>query len=128
MAGSVLAKMVMVLFCSPILPRLLNRTRTDDFAPGATGSRGHSGVVHPHDAVILLIISGNSPVLVKAKTCSTVSPSVKRTEVMDTRFGKGNSGHLCRRRFFGGLALLPVIATDLPKTYTSYSRYKQPIS
>src|SRR4028118_1633527 len=74
--GFVLANTVMVLFCSPILPRLLNRTRIDDLAPGATGSRGHSGVVQPQEAVMLLIIKGNSPLLVKANVCSTVSPSV----------------------------------------------------
>lgn len=43
-------------------------------APGATGSRFHSGVVHPHPARTLVSISGAVPVFLKEKTWETLPP------------------------------------------------------
>ena len=64
-AGDVLAKTVMVLACGPALPLVLNFILIDDVSPGATGSRGHSEAVQPHETPTLFIMSGNSPAFLK---------------------------------------------------------------
>ena len=41
-------------------------TRIVPFAPGAIGSFGHSGTVHPQDPFAFEIINGSSPVFLKS--------------------------------------------------------------
>ncbi len=66
----------MSLVTRPDLPALLNTTLISPFSPGAIGSLGQSGMVHPQEALQLDITKSLSPVFSNLKVCSTLSPSV----------------------------------------------------
>src|SRR5690606_2047566 len=67
---------VITLCCFPSCPALLNTTFTKPWSPGAIGFFEYSGVVQPHDACTLEMISGELPVLVNLNSCSIFSPSL----------------------------------------------------
>ena len=83
----------MILFCIPALPALLNTTRINPSAPGATGSLGYSGIVHPQVAVALLIIRGLFPIFLNLKSYVTFSPSLISPKSY-TSFSNLNTGAL----------------------------------
>src|SRR5690554_4821096 len=67
---------LMTLCCFPTWPLESKRTLILPSPPGTMGVLENSGVVQPHDALTWFKIRGSSPVLVKVKVCSTISPSV----------------------------------------------------
>ena len=62
---------VTVLVKAPGRPAVEYFTRIVPLPPGATGSRDHCGVVHPHEALTELRTSGSFPVFVNENTCDT---------------------------------------------------------
>lgn len=54
--------MVMILFCMPILPRLLKFTVISALSPGAKGSLLQLVAVQPHDVLTLEMINASFPV------------------------------------------------------------------
>ena len=74
--GFVFASMVISFVTMSFLPLLLNSTLISPFSPGAIGSFGHSGIVHPQLAEAFDMIRSLVPVFVNRNVCSTTSPSV----------------------------------------------------
>ena len=62
-----LAVTVTFLVCAFFFPLELNFTSIVPVAPGAIGSLGHCGTVHPQDPLHLSRMSGSAPVLVNVK-------------------------------------------------------------
>ena len=66
-AGSVFAVTVTFFVCLFFFPLELNFTSILPVAPGAIGSFGHCGTVHPQDPLQLSRMSGSAPVFVNSK-------------------------------------------------------------
>lgn len=71
-----LERMVITLFCLPILPAELKETEISSDLPGMMGPLGLEGWVHPQVTWISEIISGAFPVFLNRKVQDTTSPWV----------------------------------------------------
>ena len=67
---------LILLLKFPNLPLLLYIAFISLVWPGAIGSFGHSGVVHPQEALTAVITIGSFPTLVNLKTCVAFTPSI----------------------------------------------------
>lgn len=68
-AGDVLAVIVTYLVWTPDCPAGLYSTAISPVSPGAIGSFGHFGTVHPQDPFAFDIINGSVPVFVNLNVC-----------------------------------------------------------
>ena len=71
-----MATMVTRLLWPPNLPEESNSTTNSAVLPGAIGSLGQLGVVHPQDALASAMINGSLPVFLNLNTWRALAPAL----------------------------------------------------